>query len=258
MATRVVDKENGSNKARNNADTWKFPNIPIYKIYKKNPFRIFPSYAIKDFEQTTAFKLDDKFRSFKLICSELLDGCFVNKKHKFLHLGLVQVSIKPLVRDGVETPIIVYLRDSRHQNFKNSLLAVVSTNLSEGAFYFNCFPGFSVSLTDSSLAEVLTLRMKATGVPTGISVALSVRVVCKAMVDLSAEYLEAPVFGRTDYFHIASGASAFTQWDGVVDDQDHSSVVQGSSVGRSSNTVARTYVGTQQHSGSLTSPPTAN
>ncbi|KAK9667795.1 hypothetical protein RND81_13G011600 [Saponaria officinalis] len=108
--------------------------------------------------------------------------------------------------------------------------------MSCGAFYFDWFPSFSVSLANTSFDEALTLGIKTVGVSSGVSLALTVMIVCKAMVDLSDECLEGPVLGKTDYFHMGSGVSSSTEWDDVVEDQ--SCVVQGS-VGRSLNTIVR-------------------
>ncbi|KAL2901246.1 polyprotein, partial [Bienertia sinuspersici] len=151
MATKVANTEEGSSQIKKNLYDWKYPKIPIDQVYKKKVLRISPSYAVKDFEDTITVNSNDKSVS--------------------------------------GAPIVVSLRDARHLNFHDSLLALVKANLSEGPFYFDCFPSFSVSLDDASLLEVLTLDVKTGGVP----LALTYRVVCKAMVDLRPEALKEPV-----------------------------------------------------------------
>uniref|UniRef100_A0A803L650 Uncharacterized protein n=1 Tax=Chenopodium quinoa TaxID=63459 RepID=A0A803L650_CHEQI len=173
-------------------------------------FRIFPSYAVKDHEETITLKAANQNVSLKLISSEFLEG-FRKPQHRYLHLGLFQISIKPLMRDGLEAPIIVSLRDARHSNFHNSLLALAEANLSQGPIYFNCFPSFSVSLADAATFEVLTLNVMTGGIP----VALTYRVVCKAMPDLSSEALKEPVFGKTTYFLPGARTRSTTKWDEV-------------------------------------------
>lgn len=195
---------------KKNLDNWKFPKIPVDQIYKKRALRIFPSYAIKDFKQTITLKSTNQDISFQLLNKSFLEG-FVKKQHKFLHLGLVQLSIKSLMRDGLGAPIIVCLRDGRHLDFNNSLLAIVESNLSEGPFYFNCFPSFSVSLVDTSTLKALTLNVKTGGVP----LALTYRVVCKAMVGLSSKALEEPAIGETMFFRASSRAPNIIKWEDI-------------------------------------------
>ncbi|XP_021768241.1 uncharacterized protein LOC110732592 [Chenopodium quinoa] len=210
MTTKHANEEEGS-QIKKNLDGWKFPKIPIDQVYKKKVFRIFPSYAVRDYEQTITLKAANQNVSAKLLTRDFLKG-FIKKQHNFMHLGLVQISIKPLMRDGLEAPIIVCVRDARHSSFKNSLLALVEANLSQGPIYFNCFPSFSVSLADASSLDVLTVNVKSGGIP----LALTYRVVCKAMTDLSSEALKQPVLGETTYFLPGSETGSTTNWDKVL------------------------------------------
>ncbi|XP_021765600.1 uncharacterized protein LOC110730133 [Chenopodium quinoa] len=210
MATKHANEEEGS-QIKKNLDGWKFPKIPIDQVYKKKVLRIFPSYAVRDYEKTITLKAANQNISAKLLSRDFLKG-FIKKQHSFMHLGLVQISIKPLMRDGLEAPITVCLRDARHSSFKNSLLALVEANLSQGPIYFNCFPSFSVSLADASSLDVLTLNVKSGGIP----LALTYRVVCKAMTDLSSEALKQPVLGETTYFLPGSETGSTTNWDKVL------------------------------------------
>ena len=68
-------------------------------------------------------------------------------KYRFMHIGLVQVAVKPLLRIGVNAPIYLALRDKRLRHYKSSLLAVIQTNVCKGPIFFNCYPNFMVDLT---------------------------------------------------------------------------------------------------------------
>ena len=46
----------------------------------------------------------------------------LQSKYRFMHMGLVQVAIKPLLRTGVNAPIYIALRDKRLRHYKSSLL----------------------------------------------------------------------------------------------------------------------------------------
>lgn len=208
MASKLANDDEGSSQTKKNLDGWKFPKLPVDQVYKKKLLRLFPSYAVKDYEETITLKAANQNVSAKLLSRDFLKG-FIKKQHRFMHLGLVQIAIKPLMRDGLEAPIVVCLRDARHSNFNNSLLALVEANLSQGPICFDCFPSFSVSLNDASSIEVLTLNVKSSGIP----LALTYRVVCKAMPDLSSEALKEPILGQTTYFLPATGTRSTTKWD---------------------------------------------
>ncbi|XP_021768245.1 uncharacterized protein LOC110732593 [Chenopodium quinoa] len=196
-------------RSKKNLDNWKFPSIPVGEVYKKNLFRIFPSYAVKDFEETITLDGDNNRNvSFELLSCNFQKG-FIKEHHRFLHLGLVQIAVKPLIRDGLGTPVAVCLRDTRHLDFQNSLLALVESDLSQGPFYFNCFPSFSFSLADVSSFEIMILNSRT-------PLALIYRVVCKAMLDLRPEALKEPILGESAYFQPATGANGTTKWEEYV------------------------------------------
>ena len=56
--------------------------------------------------------------------------------------------------------ILLCLRDKRHLNFKDFLLGVIETSFYNDPIYFNRFSNFSVSLRDSSVLNVLTLKIQ--------------------------------------------------------------------------------------------------
>jgi len=45
--------------------------------------------------------------------------------YRFMHIRLVQVAVKPLLKKGVNTPIFMALRDKRLKKYKSSLLAII-------------------------------------------------------------------------------------------------------------------------------------
>lgn len=219
MDAKAADQEGTGSKIKKRPDTWKLPKIPVNQVYKKKSFRIFPSlhknpsYVIKDFEKTITLDFtsqDNGCKSFNLIDKDFMDG-FLEKQHHYVHWGLVQVAIKPLARDGLEAPIIVCLRDGRLLYFKDSLLAMVETDLSNGPFYFNCFPSYSVHHNDIFDCLFLTLNAKTSGIP----LALTYRIVCKAMGLIGAKALKQLTLGKTTYFQANSKIPVTTKWDEV-------------------------------------------
>jgi hypothetical protein len=43
--------------------------------------------------------------------------------YKYLHLGLIQVAVKPLHKLGLNTPLLLVLRDTRIKDFQESTIA---------------------------------------------------------------------------------------------------------------------------------------
>ena len=80
--------------------------------------------------------------------------------HNFLHIGLVQVGVKPLIREGLNCSIFMALRDIRHIRFDDSFLGTIQTSLSNGPVHFDCFPNFTISLHDPHIRKALTLNTK--------------------------------------------------------------------------------------------------
>ena len=75
----------------------------------------------------------------------------------------MQVTIKPLLKTGVNAPIHLALRDKRLRHYKSSLLVVIQTNVCKGPIFFNCYPNFMVDLTCPMTTEALKLDVHVQG-----------------------------------------------------------------------------------------------
>ena len=84
----------------------------------------------------------------------------IKKHYNYLHVGLIQVAAKPLHRLGIDTPILIVLRDIRASTFKDSILVCLQLNLHNGPIYFNCYPDFVVSLDNPRIDQFLSLVIK--------------------------------------------------------------------------------------------------
>ena len=107
----VVNNEKiNYHKTQNDLDVCKLPKVTNQEIYKKWTFNFFTDYTIKILEQTISLKQD-----YQVI--RLLDNRSVErhkKDYNFIHFGMIQVAIKPLKRIGLNTPIVMCLRDNTH------------------------------------------------------------------------------------------------------------------------------------------------
>ena len=65
------------------------------------------------------------------------------EEFNYLHVGLVQVAVKPWFKLGLDTQS---LSPYEMRDFSNSLLGMVQSNLENGSNYFNCYPNFTLSV----------------------------------------------------------------------------------------------------------------
>jgi hypothetical protein len=103
-----------------NLQEWKLPSVPTKNIYKQSTFSnlsFLSDYTIKTVERTVS--LNKEYETIKLFSKDSIDQH--KQKYSFIHIGLVQVAVKPLTRQGLNNSVLLCLRDGRHLRFKDSL-----------------------------------------------------------------------------------------------------------------------------------------
>ncbi|GAV67206.1 zf-CCHC domain-containing protein/MP domain-containing protein, partial [Cephalotus follicularis] len=133
---------------------WKPPKISNKEIYKYNPFNF--TERIQTIEQT--IKITKTQQNIQLLDVKTIKE--LAKNFKYIHFALVQVTIKPLTRQGLNTSILACLRDARHLNFDDSLIGAIETSLCNGPVYFDGYPDLTISLTDKNILETLKINIK--------------------------------------------------------------------------------------------------
>ena len=88
---------------------------------------------------------------------------FKNKGFRFIHLGLIQVGIKPLTRRGINASVLLRLLDARFTNHDQALLGMVEANVSQELIHFNVNPDLTLSLDDGAPEKALTLKINTSG-----------------------------------------------------------------------------------------------
>jgi hypothetical protein len=73
------------------------------------------------------------------------------------------VGINALVHKGINAFVLCILWDLTHNKFTDSIIGGIAAPLSNGPVYFDCFPNFSTSVTDETLADILKLQILTTG-----------------------------------------------------------------------------------------------
>jgi hypothetical protein len=153
MSDNTVNKKEVSivNSDKNWQD-WKLPLVPQNKIYKKTTFSnltFLSNYTIKIAERT--YSLKQSFETIQLLSCQEIDKNINN--FSFIHFGLVQVAVKPLTRQRLNTSVFLGLRDGRFRIYRDALLGMVESSLYKGPIYFDCYPNFVVSLKDETVLK---------------------------------------------------------------------------------------------------------
>lgn len=181
-------------------NSWEIPNIRKDQIYgQKFRWNLFKTDDTIKTEETEV-PLSQEFGTIKLLSHKSIVE--YRNKYKYVHLGLVQVGVKPLTKEGLSTSIYLVLRDKRHMNFTDSLLGMVESSLCNGPINFEVFPNFSVSLMDKNILDVLTLQVKIQSskmVGGSIPVALVYRVYYKVASSPGTNALTTSPIGSTPF-----------------------------------------------------------
>ena len=118
----IVNKEEVSVvSSEKNWQNWNLPLVPQNKIYKKTTFSnisFLSNYTIKIVERT--YSLKQSSETLQLLSHQEIDKNI--NKFSFIHFGLVQVAVKPLTRQGLNTSVLLCLRDGRFKIYQDALL----------------------------------------------------------------------------------------------------------------------------------------
>ena len=158
---------------------WEMPKQEKTKIYQIGTFEFRATYKIKVSENTHS----------------------IGSQTETIEL------FKPrdITRLGLNKPVCVCLRDARRNNFDDSLLGVIESNMAHSPVYFNCFPDLELScIDDLSIQKALTLNVQTKGYdmdPRAKNILIVYRIYYKAMTTaVDAKCLVKPRKGMTILF----------------------------------------------------------
>ncbi|KAG5610977.1 hypothetical protein H5410_022258 [Solanum commersonii] len=156
---------------------WTIPKVNIKTIYDYGWFdKISNKQLIKTTEQSLA--LNSSEQTIRLLNKR--DVELYKSQYKILHIGMVQITFKPLTLKRLPETFLAALRDARNLNFRQSLMV-----------YFNAQPNLQLSLTDSNILDALTLNVKTHGynyAPRSELICLSYRIYYKLLATLNPRY----------------------------------------------------------------------
>ncbi|KAH9696768.1 hypothetical protein KPL71_023320 [Citrus sinensis] len=164
-------------------DCWELPKISKEQIYKTKKLDFFKSdYVIKTEERDIT--LSSPFETIHLFSEKSLKK-LKEKNFNYIHIGLIQIGIKPLTKEGLDTSILAVLRDGRFISFDDSLLSSIESSLCKGPISFDCYPNITLSLKDKNILKSMILQIKTHNynmIEGSVPVALIFKISYKAMI----------------------------------------------------------------------------
>ena len=142
---------------------WTIPKVDTKNVYKiswvENTFH--SAYKVRTVEQI--FSISKTLEKCCLFSKKNIGEYLASKKFCYLHIGTVQVAIKPLTQKGINAYVLMCLRDVRFKNFKDSILGMIIASLYDGSVYFSCNPDLTLALDDPNIIKALTLNIASSG-----------------------------------------------------------------------------------------------
>uniref|UniRef100_A0A2N9H983 Uncharacterized protein n=1 Tax=Fagus sylvatica TaxID=28930 RepID=A0A2N9H983_FAGSY len=142
---------------------WSLPKINKKEVYDQSSWvsSVFQTeHKVKTVER--AYALNKNKEECLLFCKKEMKE-FKNKGFRFIHIGLIQVGIKPLTRRGINASVLLRLIDARFTNENQARLGMVEANVGYGPIWFNVNPDLTLSLDDGAPEKALTLRINTSG-----------------------------------------------------------------------------------------------
>ncbi|KAH9781471.1 hypothetical protein KPL71_008488 [Citrus sinensis] len=164
-------------------DNWDLPKVSKDKIYKMKKLDFLKTDCVIKTEERD-ITLSKPFETIHLFSEHSLKK-LKEKNFNYIHIGLIQVSIKPLTKERLNTSILAVLRDGRFISFDDSLLSSIESNLCKGPISFDCYPNITVSLKDKNILKSMILQIKTHNyhmLEGSVPVALIFKISYKAMI----------------------------------------------------------------------------
>ena len=133
---------------------WDIRKVNIETIYKIGRFSFQTAFSIKNREDIMSLQYE--LQTISMINPEAIQ-IHLKDQFRFMHIGLVQVAVKPFIRNVDNVPIHMALRDKRLTKYKSSLLATINTIVHNRPIFFNCCRDFCVEFTCPMTPEPLKL-----------------------------------------------------------------------------------------------------
>ena len=102
----------------------------------------------------------EQWKYHYLIKRELKDGGKKYHDIRYVHVGLIQITITALFRQGLDTPILAVVFDKSLNNPLQSIIGGIQSNLVNGTVWFNIKPNYFISITDRNIGNSVKIRIQ--------------------------------------------------------------------------------------------------
>jgi hypothetical protein len=160
--TDIMHEEDEVLHSDNDLQNWILPKVDKKEVYQTSwvPGVFKPEHKVKTIER--AYALNKNQEECPLFRKKEMKE-FKNKGFRFIHIGLIQVGIKPLTRRGINASVLLRLIDTRFTNENQACLGMVEANVSHGPISFNVNLDLTLSLDDGAPEKALILRINTSG-----------------------------------------------------------------------------------------------
>jgi len=100
---------------------WKILEVPPSAIYDISIFQFKATTLIRYCSVNVSISLGQSVFQIPLIQQADIDWG-LEHGYEYIHIGLIQFGINPLVRPDLDTSVLTYVIDSRHNTFKDALI----------------------------------------------------------------------------------------------------------------------------------------
>ncbi|PIA24762.1 hypothetical protein AQUCO_35200002v1 [Aquilegia coerulea] len=92
-----------------------------------------------------------------------LDVIRYRQNYHYIHIGLIQIAVKPLHLKGIDCCFLLALRDARCTNYQKSLMGIMESTTSNGPVYCNIYPNLELSLSDDNIMQSVMMDLDTKG-----------------------------------------------------------------------------------------------
>ena len=134
-------------------DMFKRKRIILHEYYEQEK-----AVTITQAEWNIRFSLINK-RSIDLALRKIKNES-TKEKIQYIYLAEIQILIKSLFKEGIDSPIVLSLHDQRFTDPSIGHLGTIEGNLCYTKLLFTCHPRYCVHIKDKNIDETLSLHFK--------------------------------------------------------------------------------------------------
>ena len=135
------------------------PEIDVDKLYKLPTFQFKAAQLFRFTSVNIPVSTGQDVYQIPLIKPEDIEWG-LSKGYRYIHLGMLQFGINPLVRPGLNTSCLACVLDTRMNQFHDALIGGFQSPLNNGPAWSSVIPIYQVSLTDPYINEFLHAYIK--------------------------------------------------------------------------------------------------